>query len=129
MDFIAGYGLYTPTGRYEAGASDNVGLGMWSHEIQGGATAYLDAAKKVTVSTMAFAELHSKKEDQDLKVGNLLTLEGGAAYNVPKFGAAFGLGYFRRRRSSEDSGRDIPEVLLRALKLRGKNSSSASART
>lgn len=35
--------------------------------------------------------MHSNQKDQDLKVGNLLTLEGGVAYNVPKIGGAFGL--------------------------------------
>jgi hypothetical protein len=45
-DFVAGYGFFAPTGKYEAGGLDNVGLGMWSHEVQGGTTVYLDAAKK-----------------------------------------------------------------------------------
>ena len=120
-DFVAAYGLYMPTGRYEPGANDNVGLGMWSHEIQGGVTAYLDPAKKVSLATTAFLEMHSKKEDQDLKVGNLLTFEGGAAYNVPKIGGAFGLAYFFQRKVSDDSGADVPDVLLRALNLRGRN--------
>ena len=93
-DFVAGYGFYAPTGRYEAGANDNVGLGMWSQEIQAGTTVYLDSAKKVSAATTAYFEFHSNKKDQDLKVGNLLTLEGGAAYNVPKIGGAFGIGYY-----------------------------------
>ena len=58
-DYVAGYGLFVPTGRYEAGATDNVGLGMWSHEIQGGVTANLDAAKRVSVATTACFEMHS----------------------------------------------------------------------
>ena len=120
-DFVAGYGFYAPTGRYEAGANDNVGLGMWSHEIQGGTTVYLDAAKKFSAATTAYFELHSNKKDQDLKVGNLLTLEGGAAYNVPKIGGAFGIGYYFQRKLSHDSGSDIPAAALRALNLYGKN--------
>ena len=83
-DFVAGYGFYAPTGRYEAGANDNVGLGMWSQEIQAGTTVYLDSAKKVSAAATAYVAFHSNKKDQDLKVGNLLTLEGGAAYNVPE---------------------------------------------
>jgi hypothetical protein len=55
---------------------------MWSHEVQGGTTVYLDAAKKFSAATTAYLEMHSNKKDQDLKVGNLLTLEGGVAYNV-----------------------------------------------
>ena len=120
-DVIAGYGFTAPTGRYEPGASDNVGLGMWSHELQGGVTAYLDGAKKISVATTAFLEMHSKKKDVDITVGNLLTLEGGAAYNVPKIGGAFGIAYHLQNKLSDDSGADIPEVLLRATNLRGRN--------
>jgi hypothetical protein len=120
-DFVAGYGFYAPTGRYEAGADDNVGLGMWSHEIQGGTTVYLDPGKKSSAATTAFLEMHSNKKDQDLKVGNLLTLEGGVAYNVPKIGGAFGMGYYLQKKLSDDSGTDAPVVSLRALNLYGKN--------
>jgi hypothetical protein len=44
-DFVAGLGVFAPTGRYEAGADDNLGLGMWSFELFGGTTLYLDKAK------------------------------------------------------------------------------------
>ncbi len=94
---------------------------MWSHEIQGGVTAYLDPAKKFSAATTAYFEMHSKKEDQDLKVGNLLTLEGGVAYNVPKIGGAFGIGYYLQQKVSDDSGRDVPVLALRALNLYGRN--------
>jgi hypothetical protein len=73
-DFVAGYGFFAPTGQHEAGATDNVGLGMWSHEIQGGTTVYLDAAKTLSAATTAYLEMHSNKKDQDLKVGTLLTI-------------------------------------------------------
>ena len=120
-DFVAGYGFYAPTGRYEAGANDNVGLGMWSQELQAGTTVYLDAAKKISAATTAYLELHSNKKDQDLKVGNLLTLEGGAAYNVPRIGGAFGVGYYLQAKLSDDSGADMPVSVLQALNLYGKN--------
>jgi hypothetical protein len=120
-DFVAGYGFYAPTGRYETGATDNVGLGMWGHEIQAGTTVYFDSAKTFSTATTAFFELHSNKRDQDLKVGNLLTLEGGAAYNVPKIGGAFGVGYYLQAKLSDDSGADVPVSALQALNLYGKN--------
>ena len=120
-DFVAGYGFYAPTGRYEAGANDNVGLGMWAHEIQGGTTVYLDSEKRFSAATTAYFEMHSNKKDQDLKVGNLLTLEGGAAYNVPQIGGAFGIGYYFQSKLSNDTGADIPITVLRALNLYGKN--------
>ena len=120
-DFVAGYGFYAPTGKYEAGERENVGLGLWGHEIQLGTTVYLDAAKKISVATTAYIEMHSDKKDQDLKVGNLLTLEGGAAYNVPKIGGAFGIGYYLQNKLSNDTGEDVPLTALQVLNLYGKS--------
>jgi len=120
-DFVVGYAFNAPTGKYEVGASDNTGLGMWSHEIQGGTTVYLDKAKKYTVATSAFLELHTKKKDQDIRVGDILTLEGGAAYNIEKLGAAFGVGYAYQGKVTNDSGSDIPVVAMKATNLYGKN--------
>jgi hypothetical protein len=119
-DFVAGYGFFAPTGQYEAGATENVGLGMWGHEIQFGTTMYLDAAKKISVATTAYVEMHSSKKDQDLKVGNLFTLEGGAAYNVPRIGGAFGVGYYLQSKLSDDSGTDLPLATLQFFNLYGK---------
>ncbi len=56
-DFIVGYAFNAPTGKYEVGASDNTGLGMWSHEIQGGTTVYLDKEKKYTVATFGISRI------------------------------------------------------------------------
>lgn len=120
-DFVGGYGFYAPTGKYEAGGLDNVGLGMWSHELQAGTTIHLDSAKKFSLATMAYLEMHGNKKDQDLRVGNLLTLEGGAAYNVPKIGGAFGIGYYLQQKVSDDAGADLPVAVLRALNLYGRN--------
>ena len=120
-DFIVGYAFNAPTGKYEVGGSDNTGLGMWSHEIQGGTTVYLDHARKYTVATSAFLELHTKKKDQDIHVGDILTLEGGAAYNIENLGAAFGIGYAYQGKVTNDSGADIPVLTLKATNLYGKN--------
>ena len=62
FDAIAGVGFFVPTGRYAAGASDNLGKGMWSYEVSGGGTLYLDQARSISVSTTAFWETHGKKE-------------------------------------------------------------------
>jgi hypothetical protein len=37
-DAVAGYSLFVPTGRYEDGASNNTGFGMWGHEFNVGTT-------------------------------------------------------------------------------------------
>ena len=94
---------------------------MWGHELQAGTTVYFDSAKKFSAATTAFFEMHSNKEDQDLKVGNLLTLEGGVAYNVPKIAGAFGVAYYFQGKVSDDSGADVAVAALQALNLYGKN--------
>ena len=35
MDLTVSYGFTAPTGRYETGADDNIGLGFWTHQFQG----------------------------------------------------------------------------------------------
>ena len=76
-DILAGLAVTAPTGRFSPGADDNIGMGMWSYEVSGGATLYFDQAKTFSFATMAYFEFHSEKEGSDQKVGNILTLEGG----------------------------------------------------
>jgi hypothetical protein len=101
-DFMAGLGVYAPTGRYSDGASDNTGLGMWSYEIYGGTTIYLDQDRTWSFAALAFYETHSSKEDSDVKVGDLLTIEGGLGKSWADGAAAFGLSYFAQWKLSED---------------------------
>ncbi len=78
-DFTIGYGLYIPTGRYEFGGDDNSGMGMWTNEFSAGSTVYFDKEKTWNLSTIVFYEIHSKKKGTEMKVGDILTLEGGFA--------------------------------------------------
>jgi hypothetical protein len=50
VDLETGYGFFAPTGRYTAGASDNVGTGYWTHALQAGATVYLTANKGTSLN-------------------------------------------------------------------------------
>lgn len=76
-DFLAGYGIYMPTGKYEYGGRDNKGMGMWTHEFSAGTTLFLDAKKTWNLSTIMFYEIHSKKKDTTAKTGDIISLEGG----------------------------------------------------
>jgi hypothetical protein len=76
-DFVLGYSLFLPTGKWELGGDDNSGLGMWSHDFQAGTTLRLDDEHKWSFSTLGTFELHSEKEDTELRVGDILTVEGG----------------------------------------------------
>jgi hypothetical protein len=115
-DFNAGYGFFAPTGDFAA----HQGLGMWSHDVSGGTTIYFGQARRITAATAATLEFHSKRQDQDVHVGNILTLEGGAGARFLKGAGAFGLAYYAQWKVSDDSGADIPVVTLSALNLLGK---------
>jgi len=118
-DVIASYGFFAPTGSYDAGADDNIGLGMWSHELAAGFTQYLDAAKTWHVATTAFYEVHTTKRDTDIRIGDLLFLEGGIGKNFGfASGSSLGAAYYAAWQTTDASGEDVP-VLLRGRRIRG----------
>ena len=82
-DIIASYGFFAPTGRYSPDADDNIGLGMWSHEFALGTTLLLGDGSWYAATT-GFYEVHSKKENLDLTVGDILALEGGGGEDAGK---------------------------------------------
>jgi len=107
-DYTAGLGIYAPTGSYDPEASDNLGLGMWSFELFAGTTVYLDEAKSWHFATTAFFETHTEKEDTDIKVGNILTLEGGLGKSFMEGAVSVGAAYYAQWKLSEDDqGLDI----------------------
>ena len=112
VDVTVGYGFFAPTGRYEAGADDNRGLGMWSHEITAGFTAFLDQQRSWHVATTMFYERHSSKEDSDVRVGDLVTLEGGVGRAFIQGAANLGVAYYAQWKATEDRLEGLPGVLL-----------------
>jgi hypothetical protein len=95
-DFALGYGFYAPVGKYDtdtvtlpggatvtAEASDNIGLGFWTHQVQGVMTWYPWAHKATAVLAALTYEIHGDKEDFDLKPGQNLTLNWGISQFLP----------------------------------------------
>lgn len=108
-DFIAGLGIFAPTGRYESGADDNLGLGMWSFELFGGATFFFDEARSWHVATTAFYETHTEKEGSDVRVGDILTFEGGLGKSFKQGMWNVGLVYYAQFKVTDDDfGLDTP---------------------
>jgi hypothetical protein len=110
-DAVAGFAFFAPTGRYAPDASDNLGKGMWSYEVSGGTTVYLDKERTISVATTGFWGLHSKKEGEahignitisDAKVGQLLTLEGGAGKSFLHGAASIGFAYYAQWKVTAD---------------------------
>jgi len=110
-DATAGVAFFAPTGRHTAGASDNLGKGMWSYEVSGGGTYYVDRARTISLSTTAFWETHSKKDGEvsvgpatigDVKVGQILTLEGGVGKSFLHGAASVGAAYYAQWKLTND---------------------------
>jgi hypothetical protein len=118
-DFIAGLGLFAPTGEYEAGGDSNRGLGMWSYELFAGTTLYFDEARTWHFAATAFYETHGKKDGTDIRVGDILTLEGGLGKSFMQGAASAGIAYYGQWKISDDDfGVELPTLPNRRL---GKN--------
>ena len=116
-DFMAGIGVFVPTGKYEAGADDNSGLGMWSFELSAGGTAYFDKARSLHFATTAFFETHTEKQDTDIRVGDLLTLEGGLGKSFKDGLLSVGAAYYAQWKiSSDDLGASITLPMGRSIR-------------
>jgi hypothetical protein len=95
-DFALGYGFYAPIGKYDTEtvtlpvvgpltveASDNIGLGFWTHQIQGAVAWYPWEDKRMAVATALTYEMHGEKDDFDLTPGDNLTLNWGISQYLP----------------------------------------------
>ena len=95
-DIAFGYGFYAPIGQYDtstvtlpngttvtAEAADNIGLGFWTHQLQGVVTWYPWAHKATAVVTALTYEIHGDKEDFDLTPGQNLTWNWGISQFLP----------------------------------------------
>jgi hypothetical protein len=118
-DFIAGVGVFAPTGEFEAGGDSNRGLGMWSYELFAGTTLYFDEARTWSFAATAFYETHGKKDGTDIRVGDILTVEGGLGKSFMEGAASAGIAYYGQWKVSDDDfGVELPTLPNRRL---GKN--------
>ena len=106
VDVTGGYMFAAPTGRYETGADDNIGLGYWSHIIQV-AGYYYPLPQKATAILVAPAfEFHSKTDDVDVKAASRFILEYGISqYLSERFEITLQGGHAWQ--VGEDSGDDV----------------------
>jgi hypothetical protein len=82
-DVTVGYGFVAPTGRYTAGASDNVGSGYWGNFITTGTTVYLTKNKGTSANLFTGWETHGKKGGTDKTPGQAFTAEWGLGQVLP----------------------------------------------
>ena len=74
-DIRAVYGFLAPTGKFDAGATDNVGSGYWTHTLSSGQTIYLTERRTTVLSAFQMYEYHTTQEDTDIHPGQNVDLD------------------------------------------------------
>jgi hypothetical protein len=81
-DVNAGYSFFAPTGRYTAGASNNVGSGYWGNDITSGTTFYITKNKATTANLTTDWEIHGQKTVASKPTGQLSKITPGQAFTM-----------------------------------------------
>jgi hypothetical protein len=74
-DIRAIYGFLAPTGRFTAGANDNVGSGYWTSAVSAGETFYLTENKAMALSAFEMYEFHGEQEGTGVRPGETFNLD------------------------------------------------------
>lgn len=74
-DIRAIYGFLAPTGRFEAGANNNVGSGYWTNVLSSGQTIYLNENKSTALSAFEMYEFHGMQEGTMIHPGQTINLD------------------------------------------------------
>src|SRR5215203_2496056 len=69
------YGFLAPTGRFEAGADDNVGSGYWTQTLSTGQSLRLTASGSLVLSVFQMYEFHGTQESTGIRPGQNLNLD------------------------------------------------------
>ena len=81
-DFNVGYAFTAPTGRYTAGASNNVGSGYWGNNITSGTTYYVTKNKGTSLNLATDWEIHGQKKVASLPAGQFSNKTPGQAFTA-----------------------------------------------
>src|SRR5271155_817857 len=82
-DVNVGYAFTAPTGRFTAGASDNVGSGYWGNNITSGTTFYITKNKATSANLSTDWEIHGQKSGTNETPGEAFTDEWGLGQVLP----------------------------------------------
>ena len=63
---------------------------------------YFDERRTLSLATTAYWEFHGSKKDTDIKVGQLLTLQGGVGKSFLGGGLVTGAAYYAQWKLTED---------------------------
>lgn len=97
------YNIWLPTGRFNAGASNNVGKGLYSHLFTGGVTWLQDKNLPWAATLMARYEFMGEQDGTNIEPGDVFYLEGGVGKEVVK-GLDLGLTGYHIQQTTKEKG-------------------------
>jgi hypothetical protein len=122
-DYYAGYIFYAPTGEYDEGASDNLGLGYWTHEVQGSIVYRGGENRLWTAGGLFTYDLHTNREGVDIQPGDNVTIEWGVSKILLPSLIELGVTGYSQWQVTDDDGSDVtrdPEIHDQAHALGGQ---------
>lgn len=100
------FGFYAPTGKYDIGKPALPGKNFWTTMVSAGSTLYFDDLKTWSGSVLGHYEMHSNKQELDIKPGNDLSLEWGIG-KILQGGWEVGVAGYWHWQVTDDSGEDV----------------------
>ena len=82
-DLRAVYGFLAPSGRFNVGASNNVGSGYWTHAFSSGQTFYLGENRRTAISAFQMYEIHTTQQGTQIHPGDTLNLDYSVTHVLP----------------------------------------------
>lgn len=86
-DIKAAYGFLAPTGSFDAGASDNVGSGYWTHVVSSGQTFFPTESRRTAISAFQMYEVHGSQSGTSIRPGDTMNLDFSVLQALPERGA------------------------------------------
>jgi len=97
------YNVWLPTGRFNAGASNNTGKGLYAHMLTYGVTWLQETERPWAGTVNARYEMLGKQRDTNINPGDVLTVEGGFGKEIVA-GLDLGVGGYFSTQTTEETG-------------------------
>lgn len=107
------YGFLAPTGRFVAGANNNVGSGYWTHALSTGQTVSFMNNKTLTLSVFQMYEFHTTQEGSGVHPGQTWNLDYSLLGSLPRLGRLrlqAGLAGYEQRQTTAKTSSQISAV-------------------
>jgi len=108
------FGFLAPTGRFNAGASNNVGSGYWTFALSSGQTLYLTDDKRLTLSAYQMYEWHTTQEGTAIHPGDTFNLDYSLTASFPMATGSWrlqaGVVGYEERQTTSKTGPAVSEI-------------------